>query len=173
MNHQSIIVIAPRLLLRKLCLRQSLLPIKALPAISSHSCSFFIDWKCCIICSVHLPTSVYLYIRLNARTHLARQQKPVEAMPCACRVSVTYRSFRGHPASARHCLYGEIETINLLAFFVALFFVVLHHRSCGNFLSSIAVATTFFGCVFYMLVHAFFFFAYSTHRLFLLFSWHK
>src|SRR6266700_3449782 len=59
----------------------------------------------------------------------------------------------------------------LLVLLMPLFLMMLHHRAGRNLFRAIAVASTFFGRFFNMLVHALFFIADTAYRL-LLFSWH-
>src|SRR5450755_1049138 len=61
----------------------------------------------------------------------------------------------------------------LLAFFVALFLVVLLHRPRGNLLGAIAITTAFLSRFLNMLVHALFLLANTAHGFFFLLCWHS
>ena len=62
----------------------------------------------------------------------------------------------------------------LLACFVPLFFMVLHHRTRRHLFGPISIATAFLRRVLDMFVHSLFFIANSAQRLlFFLFPWHN
>src|SRR5579883_242079 len=68
----------------------------------------------------------------------------------------------------RHPLQGVWEY--LLAFFMLLLLVMLHHSASGHLFSAIAVAPTFLRRFLYMLILTLFFIAYALQRLFI---WHN
>src|SRR2546421_6699263 len=73
--------------------------------------------------------------------------------------------------TTRDC--GLDNYVRLLACFMSLFFMVLHHRTRRHLLGPVSIATTFLRRVLYVFVHSFFFIANTTQRLlFFLFPWH-